>query len=124
MSDLLTFLAPDNFQTPKQNAPVPITAYKVPKPNAFIAKADPSSNKRTVFRPPCCINLLSLALALPNVREKPNKADIPPTNPKKSTAAICVIYRYLNLLSKCLLPSILYFFVMSRDALGSLIFVL
>ncbi|KAI8118915.1 mitochondrial, NFU1 iron-sulfur cluster scaffold like protein [Lucilia cuprina] len=75
------------FHTPKQNAPVPSTAYKVPHPKALMAKADPSSSKINDFVPPFSINFDSDFFALPNVRENPNNADMPPTKPKNAAAA-------------------------------------
>lgn len=85
---MLTFLAPDSFHIPKQNAPVPNTAYNVPQPKARIANADPSSNNTMDFVPPFSINFDSDFFALPRDREKPNKADMPPTSPRKAAPAI------------------------------------
>ena len=97
----LTFLAPDNFQTPKQNAPVPKTAYKVPQPKALIAKADPSSNNIKDFVPPFSINFVSDFFALPRVLEKPNNADMPPTKPKNAAATTISMKMFYNLSVCC-----------------------
>lgn len=119
--------APDSFQTPKQNAPVPSTAYKEPQPNARIAKADPSSNSIRDLAPPFSISFASDFFALPKVFEKPNMADMPPTKPKNAAAIyLQVFYNLSNALQYIVtfrfIPRILYFLSSLIDALGSLIF--
>lgn len=94
----LTFLAPDSFQTPKQKAPVPNTAYKLPQPKALIAKAEPSSSSISDLVPPFSISFDSDFFAFPRVRENPNSAAMPPTKPKNAAATNSKMFYNLSYL--------------------------